>query len=315
MGNLRSDVIVHREIVFGRAGNPLFRSRGRIVLFGRSRRSRRKPLRDPLYGRTGLPDLIGVFRKRAPLKIGIVKHLNARPLTWGFEQDNKHEIVSENPAILKDYLLNGEIDLGLISSIECLRNEKILNTYYATGVCAREKVRSILFFKNKREEFPPRLILTDNGSKTSMSLVRVLVHEESGVVPDVRPTDSNTIQEQIENGIGSHMLFGDNALLAKWNPDFYEVKDLAQWWNEITGLGFIFALWASKKPLEAEDSLLIQSLEYGISHIEEIISHESRLPESVVREYLTRELHYKVTEEDRNGFLLFGDKCKKLNLL
>ncbi|EMY77705.1 menaquinone biosynthesis protein [Leptospira weilii serovar Ranarum str. ICFT] len=249
------------------------------------------------------------------MKIGIVKHLNARPLTWGFEKNQEHEIVSENPAILKDYLLNGEIDLGLISSIECIRNSEILNTYYGTGVCAREKVRSILFFKNKKEKYPPELIQTDNGSKTSVALVRVLVHEESGLVPDVEPKDSKLIQEQISKGIGSHMLFGDNALLAKWNPEFYEVKDLARWWNEITGLGFIFALWASKKPLKADDSIFIQSLEYGISRIEEIVSHETRLPPVLVREYLMQELHYKVTEKDREGLLLFGEKCGNLNLL
>ncbi|MBM9499112.1 menaquinone biosynthesis protein [Leptospira sp. 201903071] len=249
------------------------------------------------------------------MKIGIVKHLNARPLTWGFEKDNKNQIVPDNPAILKDYLLNDRIDLGLISSIECIRNREIFNTYQTTGVCAKEKVRSILFFKNLKEEYPPKVILTDSGSKTSMSLVRVLVHEETGKIPDVIPTDSKMIQKQIENGIGSHMLFGDNALLAKWNPDFYDVRDLAQWWNELTGLGFIFALWASKKPLLVEESLFIQSLEYGISHFEEIISQESRLPETVVREYLTKELHYKVTEEDHKGFFLFGEKCKNLDLL
>ncbi|AOP33166.1 ABC transporter substrate-binding protein [Leptospira tipperaryensis] len=249
------------------------------------------------------------------MKIGIVKHLNARPLTWGFEKDIKNQIVPDNPALLKDYLLNGEIDLGLISSIECIRNREILNTYQTTGVCAKEKVRSILFFKNLKEEYPPKTILTDNGSKTSMALVRVLIHEETGMIPDVKPTDSKIIQEQIENGIGSHMLFGDNALLAKWNPAFYEVRDLAQWWNELTGLGFIFALWASKKPLLVDESLFIQSLEYGISHIEEIISQESRLPETVVREYLTKELHYKVAEADQKGLFLFGEKCKNLDLL
>ncbi|MDV6237313.1 menaquinone biosynthesis protein [Leptospira ellisii] len=249
------------------------------------------------------------------MKIGIVKHLNARPLTWGFEKDENHGIVTENPAVLKDYLINGIIDVGLISSIECIRNAELLNSYGTTGVCAADKVRSILFFRNKRETFPPRSILTDNGSKTSVSLVRVLVHEESGTIPEVIPTDSAIIQERIGKGVGSHMLFGDNALLAKWNPDDYEVLDLAEWWHKITGFGFIFALWASKKPLLVEESLFLNSLEYGLAHIEEIVSHESRLPENLVRTYLTRELHYEVTEGDRKGFVLFGEKCKKLNLL
>ncbi|MBE8416112.1 MqnA/MqnD/SBP family protein, partial [Leptospira borgpetersenii] len=75
------------------------------------------------------------------------------------------------------------------------------------------------------------------------------------------------------------------------------------------------ALWASKKSLKVDDSIFIQSLEYGISHMEEIISSESRLSPVLVREYLTKELHYKITEKDRKGFVLFAEKCERLNLL
>ncbi|MGQ2842741.1 MqnA/MqnD/SBP family protein, partial [Leptospira interrogans] len=67
--------------------------------------------------------------------------------------------------------------------------------------------------------------------------------------------------------------------------------------------------------LKLDDFIFIQSLEYGVSHIEEIISHESRLSSTLVREYLTKELHYKITEEDQKGFLLFREKCSQLNLL
>ncbi|PJZ26624.1 menaquinone biosynthesis protein [Leptospira hartskeerlii] len=249
------------------------------------------------------------------MRIGIVKHLNARPLTWGFEQNSEHKVVPENPSLLKDYLLRGLVDVGLISSIECLRNEDVLSVSMKVGVCASEQVRSIKFFKNKKEAYPPYRILTDNGSRTSMALVRVLVHNDSGKLPEVAPTDPKIIKEEISIGRGSHMLFGDNALFAEWDPEVYEVKDLAEWWYETTGTSFIFALWASKKPLELPDSFYEDSLKYGLAHIEEIIQKESRLPTDLVRTYLTQELHYEITESDRKGFELFGKYCNELGIL
>lgn len=88
------------------------------------------------------------------MKIGIVKHLNARPLTWGFEQHSEYKVVPENPSLLKDYLLRGLVDVGLISSIECLRNSEVLSVSMKVGVCATEQVRSIKFFKNKKNPIP-----------------------------------------------------------------------------------------------------------------------------------------------------------------
>ncbi len=249
------------------------------------------------------------------MRIGIVKHLNARPLTWGFEQDPEHKMVPENPSLLKDYLLRGLVDVGLISSIECLRNSDVLSVSMKVGVCASRQVRSIKFFRNKKEPYPPYRILTDNGSRTSMALVRVLVHNESGLLPEVSPTDPKTIKEEISIGRGSHMLFGDNALFAECDPEIYETKDLAEWWYETTGTSFIFALWASKKPLELPDEFFQESLDYGLKHIEDIIRNEQRLPADLVRKYLTEELHYEITESDRQGFELFGKYCNELGIL
>ena len=68
------------------------------------------------------------------MKIGIVKHLNARPLTYGFEKSGSHELVFENPSVLKDLLLKGKLDTALISSVECIRNESVLAYSTACGV-------------------------------------------------------------------------------------------------------------------------------------------------------------------------------------
>ncbi|PJZ69340.1 menaquinone biosynthesis protein [Leptospira perolatii] len=249
------------------------------------------------------------------MKIGIVKHLNARPLTWGFEHNPEHKIVPENPSILRDYLLRGLVDVGLISSIECLRNSEVLHVSKKVGVCASQKVRSIKFFRNKKEPYPPFRVLTDNGSRTSMALVRVLLHMDSGILPEVAPTDPRIIKQEIQLGRGSHMLFGDNALFAEWDPEVYEAIDLAEWWYKVTGTSFIFALWATKKPLELSDSFFEESLEYGLKNLDSIIENESRLPKDLVRKYLSEELHYKITESDLKGLETFGNYCNDLGIL
>jgi chorismate dehydratase len=111
------------------------------------------------------------------MKIGVVKHLNARPLTYGLEKNIEHSVLYENPSVLKEELLNNNLDLALISSVECIRNESKLDFSMSTGVCAEKKVRSILFFENKKEA-NPEVIFVDEGSRSSVALLRILYHEK-----------------------------------------------------------------------------------------------------------------------------------------
>ena len=249
------------------------------------------------------------------MKIGIVKHLNARPLTYGFEKLGNHELVYENPSVLKDLLLRGDLDTALISSVECIRNESVLSYARECGVCAKDKVRSILFFKIKIENFPPEEIYTDSGSRSSVALIQTLLKKQTGRLINVIPTEPNQILEKIQTGKSSHLLFGDNALLAEWDSSVYEVRDLAQWWNEETGFSFVFAFWAFPKTKIYPDSFFLESLEYGLLHIDEIILSEKRFTQIMLNTYLKNELHYRITPNDLSGFALFKKYCAEFGIL
>jgi chorismate dehydratase len=248
------------------------------------------------------------------MKIGLVKHLNARPLTYGFEKKGNFSVRFENPSVLKEELLKGELEAALISSVECLRNADKLNFSTKVGVCSAEEVRSILYFENKQEKYSDK-IYTDSGSRSSVALLQILLKEKYGQVPTVVPTPANEILKMIEKGEGYHLLFGDHALLAKWNREFYASLDLASWWFEQKKLSFIFALWAYPKNIQLDESIFLESLEYGLKNLEEIIQLEIRLPESTLRKYLKEELHYIVTERDKKGFELFAELCYKYSIL
>lgn len=248
------------------------------------------------------------------MKIGIVKHLNARPLTYGFEKSGKYELYYENPSILKEELLNGSLDLALISSVECIRNRDKLDFSLSTGVCASKKVRSILYFENIQSPSTPR-IFVDSGSRSSVALLKILFYTKYGVVPETIPYPPEKIQMDIDSGFGSHLLFGDNALLSTYDGNKYKVYDLAEWWNHITNLNFIFALWAYPKGKKIDEQLFYSSLEFGLQNLDEIITSEKRFSRDMIKIYLGTELHYVVTGADRKGFELFSEKCTNLGLI
>ena len=249
------------------------------------------------------------------MKIGIVKHLNARPLTYGFEKFGIHPVFSESPAVLKDMLLRGELDTALISSIEVLRNKETLGFSDKFGVCAEKKVRSILFFKNKSENFPPKEVFVDSGSRSSVALLKLLLKLQTGWDIIMTPRDPEEIAEGLLKNNGSHLLFGDNALLTGSKPEFFEVIDLASWWNQVTGFSFCFAFWAYPKNSPLPDEFFGESLEYGLRNINEIISQEKRFSPSLVSDYLNKDLHYVLSESDRKGFSLFEEKCEEYGYL
>lgn len=247
------------------------------------------------------------------MKLGIVKHLNARPLTYGFEKSGKFELLYDNPSVLKEELLKGNLDIALISSVECIRNKEKLNFSLSTGVCASKKVRSILFFENKRGK--TEKLFVDEGSRSSVALLKILYKLKYGILPETNPLSPTKIQDMIHAGEGSHLLFGDNALLSEYREELFEVTDLAEWWNRLTDLNFIFALWAYPKTLQPDEQLFYSSLEYGLQNIEEIILQENRFSKELMRTYLKNELHYVVTERDRKGFLKFSEYCEDFHLL
>src|SRR5262245_47315524 len=56
-----------------------------------------------------------------PVRIGAVGYLNARPLVYGLERNARYAVRYDIPSECARLLHAGEIDLGLIPSIEYLR--------------------------------------------------------------------------------------------------------------------------------------------------------------------------------------------------
>src|SRR5258705_11397735 len=62
---------------------------------------------------------------QGPVRIGAVGYLNARPLTWALDRSPEcWQVRYDLPAVCARLLYDGEVDLGLVPSIEYLRSEE-----------------------------------------------------------------------------------------------------------------------------------------------------------------------------------------------
>ena len=245
-------------------------------------------------------------------KIGIVKSVNARPLTYGFENNESFQTFSDTPANLSKMLLNNTLDAALISSVECVRHNN-LEYYPGVGVCTNNRVRSILYFKNKTEAIPDS-IFVDNGSRSSVAMLKILFQLSYNQQLNTIEMNPDEIQNRILSGKGHHLLFGDNALFASFDNKVYDVIDLSEWWNKITGMSFCYAFWAYPKKAPVDPSIFDDSLHKGLMAIDEIILRHPGFDPEMLKEYFSKDLHYKTDENDLQGFKLFIKYCKEYKI-
>jgi chorismate dehydratase len=239
------------------------------------------------------------------LRVGIVNYLNSKPLAWGFLKGHHADLFTPSyhpPALVARLLSQGNLDVGLIPSIEVQRIPD-LRVLPDLCIAATEEVRSVLMVS----KVPPadvRKVALDQNSRTSVALLRILLRERFGLAPD-----PEFLSEQPEIG---HMLHEADAALIIGDPalridrDRYLVIDLAAEWRALTGLPFVFAVWAVRPEVEFPDLPFYfkSSLRYGMTSMDTVVREsaaEMNLDTDDVRAYLTENLSFFLRAEEIQG--------------
>jgi len=249
------------------------------------------------------------------LRVGIVDYLNSRPLAWDFLSgalSDRYEALYEPPARVADRLAAGEIDVGLIPSIEYQRIADLL-VIPGSCVASDSAVRSVLLVsKVPYDEI--RTLSLDQNSRTSATLVRILLKDLYGVEPVSAPAKPDLETMLAESDAA--LIIGDPALRIPMERD--RVLDLATAWRELTGLPFVFAFWAIRAPafrpgLEAD---FRRSAERGQRNLG-VLAHEAgrelQLPEDYLLEYLERNLSFTLGEREVAGLVAFYRRAASLH--
>lgn len=263
------------------------------------------------------------------LKIGTVKYLNSKILNYGLHLVNnkkfnskalksllkyRYEIFEDTPSFLVEKLLKKEINIGLISTVEALKNKDKINYYSELGICALKEVQSIFFIKKDNNfNLPVKRIYLDVSSRSSIALLKILYYKTFYEIPELILEKPENILNQIDNNSGG-LLIGDPAIEIFLNSNSFFLKDLATWWYDLTNLPFVFAVWSFRKDLDFDINIFEESYQLGLENINEIIQ-SSIYPKKFVKKYLTEVIYYRISEQEKKSISLFEEYLKEMDWL
>src|SRR5256712_8829273 len=176
------------------------------------------------------------------IRLGRISYVNMAPVFDRLDADV--EEIQGVPTELNRRVLEGEIDVAPISSIEYARNADRLRLLPRLCVGSEGAVDSIQLVSRKSLE-QVRSVAVTPESATSVVLTKVLLPAAAHV--------------PLGEGADAKLLIGDAALKSAFE-DPTPHYDLGRLWLERTGLPMVFAVWAAPDPVPEGMSALETAL-------------------------------------------------------
>ncbi len=238
------------------------------------------------------------------IRISLVHYLNSAPLGWAFLHGpfrDRFEVVPSSPAMCADQLARGEVEIGLIPSIEYQRIPD-LRIIPEVAIASSAEIRSLLLVRPKGRQDLNSVAL-DTSSRTTVALTKILLQVKMGLHPEYVPMPPD-LAEMLRR-CDAALIIGDAALQIR--PDDYDSFDLANEWFQWQQKPFVCAFWACRNSCEYPDDLKAvfhEAKEWGLKRREEIAQEYSRLldlPASFLESYLTKNIDYDLSARHIEG--------------
>ena len=232
------------------------------------------------------------------MRLGRISYANMAPVFYKVEADV--EEVTGVPTELNRMLLDGQLDIAPISSIEYARHADQLRILPRLCVSSEGAVDSIQLVT--RMQFNQvRSVAVTPESATSVVLTRILL-PKAEILPLGMEADAK-------------LLIGDAALHSAYEdptPHF----DLGRLWLEKTGLPMVFAVWAAPEPvaegLVELEHALVSSVRLARSEPELLARKASELygyPAGFLARYFEK-LRYSFGPRERAGLYTFLEMAR-----
>jgi chorismate dehydratase len=285
-------------------------------------------------------------------RISASSYSNTAPLVWSFLYGANHgkvEIILDNaPARSAELLAQDRVDAALVPviALQFIDGVKLI-----PDVCvgARERVRSVCLVTKGEELENVRSVALDVSSKTSVVLTKIIFREFLGFEPkwrDAKPDINSMLAES-----DAALLIGDPALSiadcglriadsphretqshrmkseidrssgnqksAIHNPQSaVKAFDLAELWHAHTGLGFVFAMWMTRRETCPID--FAAARDEGLFHLDEIVSNyapDIGLDRAEMKAYLSENISFSVDDSMQKGMGLYFKLAGKCGLI
>ncbi len=238
-------------------------------------------------------------------RLGAVSFLNTKPLIYGIENNlfpHNFDLVKAIPSALAVDLNAGKLDVALIPSIAYAKNSPSLRIVPECGIIAHGAVNSIRLYFN-RDLRSIRRVALDISSMTSVVLTKIILAERYEIKPEFIAAKPDI--EKMLAVADAALVIGDTALF-KTESAGVNYLDLAEEWHDMTGLPFVFAVWAGKPGALTLDDVqaIISSKNLGLDNIDAVCraaAAEYGADFNLVRTYLTDNVQFDLGEQEIAG--------------
>jgi len=249
------------------------------------------------------------------LRVGAVSYLNTRPLVHGLrELAPDIDLVFDLPSRLADRLAVSDLDVALIPSIEYFQDPEYRIVSDACIAC-RGPVLSVKLLSR----VPPdqiRTLALDEGSRTSASLLRILLRERFKLSPRLErlPLGAGVADTQAD----AILLIGDRAIHTPLGK-FVAEWDLGDEWTRWLRLPFVFAMWVARPDVDT-DSLAVAlsaARDAGLRDLEAIArdaAPDVDLSTEACLGYFRDNLYFFLGPEERKGLEFFRERAIAMGL-
>jgi chorismate dehydratase len=253
-----------------------------------------------------------------PVRISAVSFINTVPLIAGLEEEPSLELTRAVPAGLVMALKNRKADVALIPSIDYQLAKFDLRIIRAGAIGSLTHSLTVrLFSKKPIEEI--KTLSCDTDSHTSVILCRIILKEMYNLEPDVSRFTYGGGKINVDTD--AILLIGDKVVNAPVDKTLKQFQlDLVEAWHKLTGLGFVFAVWACRAGFKAEDikAILLRTLSVNLKHIDTLAGKYAPLhnwPVDTARTYLSKNMFYKLDRSKLEALKLFYSYAHKHGFL
>ncbi len=249
-------------------------------------------------------------------RLGAVSYLNARPLIEGLGADERIELVYDVPSRLPRLLDEGLVDAALVPVIDLVREDRTWRVISDACIgCDGETLTVRVFSRVAPESI--RTLHVDGDSHTSVALATILWRELYGRRLNIVPFPGQETVEECE----AILLIGDKVVTNA--PVSHKIEtDLGSSWKSLTGLPFVFAVWAAPVGVDVAVVALAERLsvarDAGVRSAEAIAADFGpRLgwPVTLAKRYLTTRLKFTLGSRQRLGMGKFFELARKSNVV
>jgi len=254
--------------------------------------------------------------------LGVPRYANTSPLYHFLQESEELQFRYGVPTELNQWLLEGSVDLSLVSSYFYLANADRLRPLPDFSIADLGPVYSVNLFHKVPWDRLKRVALTTE-SATSVRLLRYLLEADGLRVEYTSEAGGLELLERYD-GV---LLIGDRAIQTyagllpalpesvhqvPWQVGGVQVTDLSMKWYERTRLPFVFAVWATRKdepPPPAVVRKLRAARQKGLGNLETVSLAEARrlgVPQPLMQHYLWN-FRYQLEAPDRLGLQAFAE--------